>query len=304
MMAFGVDGVVDKRVAGDAEPGAVRVLEWEGLGWLRHGFSTRQGGVSSVYAGGSGVGELNLGWTKEDDPVRVAENRRWFSRSITGESGAEAGWKMVTLRQVHSDVVRVVREGDGALEGRLETEEGKAVWEGDGLISNVPGVLLAIQTADCVPVMVVDVAKRAVGVFHAGWRGTLARIVERGVDAMRAEYGTRPEDLVAAVGPSIGECCYVVGEEVRAGFESGLGYLGELFRELDGTEETGRQWRLDLWEANRRQLVGAGVSPERVVVVGECTGCAVFDSGEKRYFSHRVERGVAGRMLSVAGIEP
>ncbi len=121
-------------------------------------------------------------------------------------------------------MVRVVREGDGALEGRLETAEGKAVLEGDGLMTDVPGVLLAVGTADCVPVLVVDMEKRVVGAFHAGWRGTVAGIVERGGDDGAQEYGSRAEDLVAAVGPSIGACCYSVGEEVRAEFAAKFGY--------------------------------------------------------------------------------
>ncbi len=274
----------------------VQALGWDRYGWLRHGFSTRGGGVSTVYSGGEEAGELNLGWTNEDDPARVAENRGRFTRTVTGEIAGKAGWPLVTLRQVHSDGVRVVRRGDGALEGRLQTDEGKAVWEGDGLITNVPGVLLGIQTADCVPVMVVDVGKKVVGVFHAGWRGTLAGIVARGVDAMKAEYGSREEDLAAAVGPSIGACCYSVGEEVRRGFEAGYGYGGELF------EEVGGETRFDLWEANRRQLVDAGVSAERIAVVGECTACALDAAGRRRYFSHRAEKGFAGRMLSVVGV--
>ena len=102
--------------------------------------------------------------------------------------------------------------------------------EGDGLMTDVPGVLLGVGTADCVPVLVVDVEKRVVAAFHAGWRGTVARIVERGVAMMRREYGSRVEDLVAAVGPSIGACCYTVGEEVRSEFGGQFGYAEELFR--------------------------------------------------------------------------
>jgi hypothetical protein len=178
----------------------------------------------------------------------------------------------------------------------LQTAEGKAVWEGDGLITDVPGVLLGVGTADCVPVLVVDVEKRVVAAFHAGWRGTVARIVERGVAMMGAEYGSGVEDLVAAVGPSIGACCYAVGEEVRAEFAGQFGYAEELFKPVDGSV------RLDLWEANRRQLAEAGVGEERIAVVGECTACARDESGALRYFSHRGEKGIAGRMLNVVGI--
>ncbi|WP_035354490.1 peptidoglycan editing factor PgeF [Edaphobacter aggregans] len=268
---------------------AVRVAEWGEIGWLRHGFSTRVGGVSQVY----GSKSLNLGWTKEDDPACVAENRRRFLEAVSGEG---APMRLVTARQVHSGVVRVVGQGDGALEGRLETPEGKAVLEGDGLVTDLPGVLLGVGTADCVPVLVADTARRAVGAFHAGWRGTVARIVEEGIAEMRREYGTRAEDLVAAVGPSIGACCYAVGDEVREQFVCEFGYGEELFRRDD------EEMFVDLWEANRRQLLDAGVGAERIVVVGECTGCALDAEGERRYFSHRVERGVAGRMLNVVGI--
>jgi YfiH family protein len=162
-------------------------------------------------------------------------------------------------------------------------------------MTDVPGVLVGVGTADCVPVLVVDVEKRVGAAFHAGWRGTVARIVERGVAKMVAEYGSRVEDLMTAVGPSIGACCYSVGEEVRAEFAGQFGYADELFGRTD-------ELRLNLWEANRRQLLDAGVGAERITVIGECTACARDESGALRYFSHRGEKGVAGRMLNVVGI--
>jgi polyphenol oxidase len=281
-------GFQNDGVSGPLE--VVRVEGWERYGWLRHGFSTRGGGVSTVYGGKT----LNLGWTKEDDPALVAENR-W--RFLDGVCGANDGCSLVGVRQIHSGVVRVVGEGDGALEGRLQTAEGKAVWEGDGLMTDVPGVLLGVGTADCVPVLVVDVEKRVVGAFHAGWRGTVARIVEKGVAMMGERYGSRVEDLIAAVGPSIGVCCYTVGEEVRVEFGGQFGYAEELFRRGEAGE-----LRVDLWEANRRQLLDAGVGEARIAVVGECTACARDEGGVRRYFSHRGEKGLAGRMLNVVGV--
>ncbi len=274
------------RAMGDLD--LVQVAGWEQYTWLRHGFSTRGGGVSTVYGKAGIVSDLNLGWTKEDSQEAVEENRRRVVKTV----GQSADFKMVTVRQVHGVGVQVLREGNDVFEGRLETPTGRAVLEGDGLMTGVTGVLLGIQTADCVPVLMVDVERRVVAAFHAGWRGTVAGIVEQGVAAMGQEYGSRVEDLVAAVGPSIGACCYAVGEEVRGEFRRAFGYAEELFA---GD-------RLDLWEANRRQLVVAGVGAARILVVGECTGCARNEDGGRRYFSHRMEKGLAGRMLSLVGV--
>jgi YfiH family protein len=273
----------------------VRIADWDQYFWLRHGFSTREGGVSKVYGGDS----LNLGWTREDDPALVAENRRRFlSACCDGSSESDqAGQQTVTLKQVHSEVVWPIRESDGVREGKLQTADGKAVLEGDGLMTELPGVMLGVQTADCVPVLVADVKKRAVAAFHAGWRGTVVRIVEHGVEKMRLEYGSNLEDLVAAVGPSIGPCCYAVGEEVQSRFDSQFGYAHKLFRTMEGAQK-----HLDLWEANRRQLLETGLKETQIAVVRECTACARNEQGERKYFSHRAEHGHAGRMMSVIGV--
>jgi polyphenol oxidase len=289
----------------------VRAASWDQYAWLRHGFSTRAGGVSSIY----GDHSLNLGWTKEDEPSKVADNRRHFLRKVVGSPG-----KLLTLRQFHSGMVRILEATDGKLEGRLETPDGRAVLRGDGAMTDIPGVMLGIQVADCVPVLVADVRRRAVAAFHAGWRGTLARIVERGIGRMQLRYGSRPEDLVAVVGPSIGACCYSVGEEVRFEFESQFAYAPKLFSEVydsdpvrdkypllfltaraPGHSNIGPQIHLDLWEANRRQLLDAGVKAKRITVVRECTACTRVGARLK-YFSHRGESGFAGRMMGVVGV--
>jgi polyphenol oxidase len=275
----------------------IRIPGWEQYSWLRHGFSTRPGGVSSVY----GADTLNLGWTKEDQPKSVVENRRRFVAAIAGSGDGDPALTLVGVRQVHSAIVHVVRHEHGALEGKLASADGKAILEGDGLMTAVPGALLGVGTADCVPVLVVDVSKRVVAAFHAGWRGTAAGIVELGIDRMRLEYGSRPEDLVAAVGPSIGACCYSVGEEVRTKFDSNFRYADQLFRNVN-PDESATQVHLDLWEANRRQLLDAGLGEAQISVVGECSACSQDFNGARRYFSHRAELGVAGRMLNVVGI--
>jgi YfiH family protein len=303
-----------KPIAARRKAGVVRAPGWEKYGWLRHGFSTRAGGVSQIYDAAirGSAGSLNLGWTREDDAANVTENRRRFVREV---GGAGSG-SLVTIRQFHSGMVRVVEAGDGP----LETADGRAVLRGDGMMTNVLGVMLGVQVADCVPVLVADVRRKAVAAFHAGWRGTLARIVERGIGTMRLRYGSRPQDLVAVVGPSIGACCYSVGEEVRFEFESQFAYAPELFSEVydsdpvrdkypllfltaraPGHSNIGPQIHLDLWEANRRQLLDAGLQAKRISVVGECTACARV-GGKLKYFSHRGESGFAGRMMGAVGV--
>jgi YfiH family protein len=279
----------------------VRAPAFQRVPWLMHGFSTRTGGVSHAYAPGQRAGELNLGFTASDSRENVLENRRRFLEAL----GAPPDAALVTLLQIHSSVVR-----------RAVRQDAARIFRGDGLITNQPGVLLAIQTADCIPVLVADTKRKAVAAFHAGWRGTLKRIVENGVGRMRAEFGSRPQDLIAAVGPGIALCCYAVGEEVRGEFASQFAYAAQLFRELSesdpirekypllfltarapGHSNLGPQLHLDLMEANRRQLLDAGLSPESITVIGHCTCCQ-----RNRWFSWRAEQGFTGRMLSVVGI--
>lgn len=293
-------------------PGVVRVDGWEEFSWLAAGFSTRQGGFSTVYSGSDGPGEQNLGWTQEDDEAHVAANRKRFAKAVAGKSAME----LVTIRQFHSGMIQVV----GSDHGTLATENGRAVLRGDALITDVPGVLLGVQTADCVPVLIADRKKKAVAAFHAGWRGTVARIVERGVGTMRLQYGSKPKDLVAAIGPAIGSCCFAVGEEVRSTFESQFAYGAELAREVYDSDPSAKnpmpsltarvpghsnlvpRILLDLFEANRRQLLDAGLREKAITVVGECSACTRLKNGRCRYFSHRAEQGFTGRMMSVIGV--
>lgn len=267
--------------------------------WLIHGFSTRLGGFSRAY----GSNALNLGFTKDDSRNAVERNRATFLRKL-GAFDHNHPWPLVTLRQIHSDVIHWV------------TEPPVEVLVGDGLVTRTPGMLVAIQAADCLPVIVVDVKRRAVGVFHAGWRGTVKRIVEKGVGEMRGCFGSRPRDLKAAIGPGIHSCCFQVGTEVREQFESQFAYGAELFHEVKesdpirekypllflsarapGHSELPTKIFLDLVEANRRQLLDAGVPARSISTSPLCTACRT-DS----LFSHRAEKGITGRMLGVAGI--
>ena len=278
---------------------------WHKMPWLWGGFSTRNGGGSRAYCGESAPGELNLGFTAEDNRDVVVENRRLLAEAVTGDTATP----LVPLRQIHSNLVVRVGAPD-ALRQRP--------WKGDGLMTADPGVLLGIQTADCIPVLVADRRKRVVAAFHAGWRGTVRRIVESGVGRMRIEFGSKPDDLVAAIGPGVGACCYAVGDEVLSNFESQFSYARELFREVydadpvrtkypmlfltqraPGHSSIGPALHLDLVEANRRQLLSAGLKAGAISVAGGCTSCQTH-----LFFSHRASQGRAGRMLSVIGIRP
>jgi YfiH family protein len=278
---------------------------------ILHGFSTRPGGLTTIYRPWlkKSEGELNLSWTKDDAPANVAGNRRRFLREIQGKTGKEM--QLVTLRQLHSPIVQIIEKSTK----KLATPDGKAILRGDGMMTDVPNLLLGIQTADCIPILVYDPKTRAVAAFHAGWRPTLARIVERGVGRMRLQYGSNPKDLIAAIGPGIGPCCYAVGEEIRYEFESQFAYWKSLFTEVydedpvktkypllfltaraPGHSPIGPQTHLNLWEANRRQLLDAGLLAKNITVTGLCTAC-----NTERFFSHRAERGFTGRMLNVIG---
>jgi YfiH family protein len=286
----------------------VNIPAWSRTPWLVHGFSTRTGGKTTVYRPQeNGQGDLNLGFTDSDDRQNVAVNRGLFLQAATGRKKSLG---MVTLRQIHSSLIHRVGASD------VRANDQPAVLKGDGLMTDEPGVLLGIQTADCIPVLVADRKNRAVAAFHAGWRGTLARIVENGVGRMRVEFGSQPENLVASVGPGIGRCCYSVGAEVREQFESQFLYAAELFHEVydsdpvrekypmlfltaraPGHSEIGPSMHLDLAEANRRQLLAAGLKKSAIAMTGECTGCHT-----DRFFSHRIERGFTGRLMSVIGV--
>jgi YfiH family protein len=281
------------------------VAGWEKHGWLWHGFSTRRGGLSRAYCADDAPGELNLGFTAADDRETVARNRRLLAEAITGDPATP----LAALKQIHSNKIVLAGASDASREQPCKA---------DGQMTDEPSLLLAIQTADCIPVLVADRKRRAVAAFHAGWRGTVKRIVESGVGRMRLQFGSRPEDLIAAIGPGIGPCCYAVGEDALSEFESQFAYARELFREVydadpvrtkypmlfmrqraPGHSPIGPSLHLNLIEANSRQLLAAGLKPRAIHLVGGCTSCQ-----RELFFSHRASQGHAGRMMSVIGIRP
>jgi len=264
------------------------------LPWLVHGFSTRTGGLSTL----NGRRALNLGFLDWDSRENVLENRRLFQSAVAGKE-----FTLLTTQQIHSDVVQTV--------------PGLAAppCKGDALATNRAGLLLAVQTADCVPILLVDPQKRAVAAIHAGWRGTLARIAEKAVGRMQLEFGTKPSGLFAALGPAIGPCCYEVGAELvtkfTAQFADGAGYFDE---PRSGEEPNPLQWlnmappghqpppknvHLDLRKANRSQLLAAGLRPQNIFASDLCTACRT-----DLFFSYRKEGAQSGRLLSVIGVRP
>ncbi|MEO6119623.1 MAG: peptidoglycan editing factor PgeF [Terriglobales bacterium] len=277
--------------------------DWEGVPWLVHGFSTRTGGYSTTFGGHDlNLGLPRSGLQKQDSPAAVEKNRQAFFTAVG--AGPKTSSYLITMKQVHSSNIHVLDQPP--------TE----VLVGDGVITNLPRLLLSIQTADCVPILLVDTRTKAVGAFHAGWRGTAKRIVEKGVGMMQMTYGSDPEDIRAAIGPCIQQCCYGVGPEVVDEFHSQFDYAAELLQDFfdddpvkrkypllfmtaraPGHGPIGKQPHLDLTEANRRQLLAAGVPAENIWVSGLCTGC-----NTDRLFSHRKEAGFTGRMMAVVGV--
>ncbi|HEY2360245.1 MAG TPA: peptidoglycan editing factor PgeF [Candidatus Angelobacter sp.] len=273
--------------------------------WLVHGFTTRPGGFTTSYGGQT----LNLGFTKDDLRASVERNRKQVLLAI-GAATKSKPWPLITLRQVHSDLIHVVRSRKPGL---LEQTR----FVGDGMVTDLRGLALGILTADCFPVLLVDVKKKAVGAFHAGWRGTVKRIVEKGVGIMRLEFGSRPEDIHAAIGPGIQQCSFEVGEEVEEAFHTQFAYAAELFHSVQESDAVRERYpmlfmnqrapghgdpcikvHLDLREANRRQLLAAGVPAANITALKDCTVCQ-----PKKFFSHRGERGKTGRQMALAGIK-
>jgi YfiH family protein len=262
------------------------------LPWLIHGFSTKPGGVSNQ----DGQKVLNLGFTEWDTKENVLENRRLFQCAL----GA-TDLKLISLKQIHSDVIHL-----------LDAPPAK-ICQGDASITNRPGLLLAVQTADCVPILLVDPKKRAVAAIHAGWRGTLQRIVVKAIGKMQMQFKSNPADLLAAIGPSIGGCCYEVGTEVAKQFLSQFAEAPEWFDEFrTGDEPNPIQWLnmmppghqpppknvlLDLRKANRAQLLGVGLRAQNVFASDLCTACR-----RDLLFSYRKEGAQSGRLMSVIGI--
>jgi len=243
-------------------------------------FSTRLGGVSPMPSEA-----LNLAGFNEDDAENIYENRRRFLKLFDGD------WMLTGCWQTHSADVRIVS-------GPQDAQPKPGVVGDDiycdALVGNTPGVLLAVKTADCVPILLGDSKSGAFAAVHAGWRGTLASIVAHAIARLESNYGMRAEDLCAAIGPAANACCYEVGSDVIDGFKERFPQSDHLF-----TPTRDGHARIDLHSANREQLTSVGVSPDRIHVVPLCT----MDRTDL-FFSYRREKklhGRVGRLMSVIG---
>jgi len=270
--------------------------------WLHHGFSQRHGGVSTL----AGQRVLNLGPVEWDTEANVAKNRLLFLAALAGSEKAAGKLRLVTLKQIHSDAIHVVHAPPARQ------------LQGDALITATPGLTIAVQTADCIPILLADPKRRVVAAVHAGWRGTVARIVMKTLGRMQMLYGTRPSDVRAALGPGVGRCCYPVGLEVvqkfHAQFATARDWFDGPFDQLTSDDTPNPlQWlnrmppghqpppptaNLDLIAANRWQLCEAGVPPRHISDSGLCTTCNV-----RTLFSYRAEGGHTGRLLGAIAIK-
>lgn len=256
-------------------PALFHLKDWTDSGSIACGFSTKVGGVSS--------GEwdsLNCGMHVNDKLEDVVRNRSLLSQAVGFSLEA---W--TCAEQVHGTRVAVVTAKD---KGRGNVQLDSAIAQSDALITNSPGILLTSFYADCVPLYVYDPVHQAVALAHAGWKGTAGKIAGATVKAMQDAYGSRPEQLLAAIGPSIGACCYEVSEEVASRFPVGV---------VSVEATNAGKYRLDLKENNENQFRAAGLLPENILRSAYCTSCE-----ERWFYSHRRDRGRTGRMASWIGI--
>jgi hypothetical protein len=237
-------------------------------------FSTRGGGVSDFPEN-----SLNLAGYDEDSAENIEENRRRFLSLLDGD------YKLGSVWQVHSDLIKTIRD---------ISETADPLEKCDGIVSNLPNLVVGAKTADCVPVLLGDTKSKAFSAVHAGWRGTVESIAPKAIERMKSEFGTEPEDIVAAIGPAALGCCYEIGQDVIDAFQNNFPGSKHLF-----TPTREGHAKIDLHTANKEQLIDAGVRPENIYIAPLCT----MDRTDL-FFSYRIEKrlhGKTGRLMSVIG---
>ena len=225
-------------------------------GIVKHGFSTRKGGVSTGI-----FSSMNLNFKRGDDPDAVMENYRRMAAALNMRVE-----DMVLSDQTHTTNVRVITEEDRG-KGILKQQDYSDV---DGMITNVPGIVLVTSYADCVPLYFVDPVRKAIGLSHSGWKGTVGHIGQKTVWKMHEVYGSEPKDIVAAIGPSICQSCYEVSDDVAEAFRAN--FTADEAADILLDKGNGK-YQLDLWKANWYVLTDAGILPEHLSVTDLCTAC-------------------------------
>lgn len=225
-------------------------------GIVKHGFSTRKGGVSTGI-----FSSMNLNFKRGDDPDAVLENYRRMAAALNMRVE-----DMVLSDQTHTTNVRVITEEDRG-KGILKPQDYSDV---DGMITNVPGIVLVTSYADCVPLYFVDPVRKAIGLSHSGWKGTVGYIGQKTVEKMHEVYGSEPKDIVAAIGPSICQSCYEVSDDVAEAFRAN--FTADEAADILLDKGNGK-YQLDLWKANWYVLTDAGILPEHLSVTDLCTAC-------------------------------
>lgn len=248
----------------------------EKTGLVKHGFSTRMGGVSEGM-----FSSMNLSFSRGDREEDVRENFKRMAEALGTDTE-----RMVFSDQTHTANVRVITQED----------RGKGIHrpldysDVDGLVTNEPGIMLVTFYADCVPIYLVDTKHRVIGLCHSGWRGTVGKISQETLRVMKEHYQTEPEDVIAAIGPSICQDCYEVSRDVVEEVEKSFG--GEWMEELAYKKENGK-YQLDLWRANEIALLQAGVPEYQIQTTDICTCC-----NSDYLFSHRATAGKRGNLAA------
>jgi len=253
----------------------------ENIGIVKHGFSTRVGGVSKGVCS-----TMNLSFSRGDDENAVRENFRRMANALDVEEDC-----FVFSHQTHTTNVRKVTLDD---KGKGLTRQ-LDYQDVDGLITNVPGLCLSTFYADCVPLYFVDPVHKAIGLSHSGWRGTVGKIGAVTVQKMQEEYGSKPEDIIAAIGPSICQDCYEVSEDVIVEFQNN--FDEKYWKALYYKKENGK-YQLNLWKANEIVLAEAGVLKEHIAVTNLCTCC-----NYEVLFSHRASKGKRGNLAAFLALK-
>jgi YfiH family protein len=238
--------------------------------FLVHSFSTRQGGVSP-----QPYDSMNLGFTTEDDENNLLSNRKLFTEAI-GLPGTEI--KQI-LDLVHGNLVL----------NYDEIPKGKII-QADGVVTNRKNIPLITTFADCIPILIADPVSKAVGVVHAGWRGTFARIASKAVEKMQKDFGSKPENILAAIGPGIGRCCFEVDQFVNDSFISEFFYWKDLTLQISNNNK----WKIDLHKLNERILIQSGLPNKNIVTANLCTSCR-----KDLFFSYRRDGQKSGRLAAI-----